>query len=87
MELDWQVAMQPSKRRKLDSGSGAALVEKAKESIRAKVKHPFLIVKRLLGYGKVRYRRLAKNPGANGGAAGVGQSADSRVLPDLMRGQ
>ena len=32
-----------------------------KASIRAKVEHPFLDVKRLWGYAKVRYRGLAKN--------------------------
>ena len=61
LAVDWQVAMRPGKRRKLDPGSAAALAEKAKASIRAKVEHPFLRVKRLFGYGKVRYRGLAKN--------------------------
>ena len=32
-----------------------------KASIRAKVEHPFLDVKRLWGYAKVRYRGLTKN--------------------------
>jgi len=32
-----------------------------KSSIRAKVEHPFLILKRLWGFAKVRYRGLAKN--------------------------
>jgi IS5 family transposase len=32
-----------------------------KSSIRSKVEHPFLIVKRLWGFAKVRYRGLAKN--------------------------
>ena len=35
--------------------------EKRKASVRAKVEHPFLYVKRHLGYAKVRYRGLAKN--------------------------
>ena len=35
--------------------------EKAKASIRAKVEHPFLDVKRIFGNAKVRYRGLAKN--------------------------
>ena len=35
--------------------------EKHKASIRAKVEHPFLYVKRHFGYSKVRYRGLAKN--------------------------
>ena len=60
-EIDWQVAMRPGKRRKLEPGSDEALVERLKASVRAKVKHPFLKVKRGFGYAKVRYRGLAKN--------------------------
>ena len=36
-------------------------MEKVKASKRAKVEHPFLVVKRLFGYAKVRYMCLAKN--------------------------
>ena len=61
LEVDWQVAMRPGKRRKLEIGSTEALVEKLKASVRAKVEHPFLRLKRLFGYTKVRYRGLAKN--------------------------
>ena len=60
-EVDWRVAMRPGLRRKLEPGSDEALAEKLKASVRAKVEHPFLKVKRLFGYGKVRYRGLAKN--------------------------
>ena len=60
-ELDWQVAMRPGKRRGLEPGSEEALAEKLKASVRAKVEHPFLKVKRLFSYAKVRYRGLAKN--------------------------
>ena len=35
--------------------------EKAKASIRAKVEHPFHVIKNLFGYRKVRYKGLAKN--------------------------
>ena len=61
LEVDWQVAMRPGKRRKLEPGSAEALVEKAKASVRAKMEHPFLKVKRIFGYWKVRYRGLGKN--------------------------
>ncbi len=61
LDVDWRVAMRPGKRRGLDPGSDEALLEKAKASVRAKVEHPFLRLKRLFGYGKVRYRGLAKN--------------------------
>ena len=60
-EVEWQVAMRPGKRRKLDPESPEALAEKSKASVRAKVEHPFLKVKRVFGYAKVRYRGLAKN--------------------------
>ena len=61
LEVEWQVAMRPGKRRKLEPESAAALAEKAKASERAKVEHPFLKLKRLFGYEKVRYRGLMKN--------------------------
>jgi IS5 family transposase len=35
--------------------------ERRKSSVRSKVEHPFLILKRLWGFAKVRYRGLAKN--------------------------
>ena len=60
-EVEWQVAMRPVKRRKLDPESPEAVAEKRKTSVRAKVEHPFLKVKRVFAYSKVRYRGLAKN--------------------------
>ena len=36
-------------------------IESRKASVRAKVEHPFLIVKRDFGFTKTRYRGLAKN--------------------------
>ena len=59
-DVDWRVAMKPGKRRLLDK-SGPEGGGEAKASIRAKVEHPFLYVKRHFGYAKVRYRGLAKN--------------------------
>ena len=59
--MDWQVAMRLGQRRKPDPGSGEALAERNKASMRSKVEHPFLKVKRVFGYAKVRYRGLAKN--------------------------
>ena len=50
--------MRPGKRRLLDkSNAGDALIdqaEKLKASIRAKVEHPFRVIKRQFGYVKVR---------------------------------
>ncbi len=36
-------------------------IEKAKASLRAKVEHPFRVIKRQFGFTKVRFRGLAKN--------------------------
>ena len=61
---NWHVAMQPGKRRCLsDSKLGRMLeeVEKIKASLRAKVEHPFHVVKNLFRHRKARYRGLAKN--------------------------
>jgi IS5 family transposase len=63
----WQVAMQPSKRKALDPNSKWARllekIEKLKASVRAKVEHPFHVVKNLFRHRKVRYKGLAKNEG------------------------
>ena len=61
----WHVAMRPGLRRKLnpfiERDFVAERVEKMKASIRAKVEHPFRVLKRQFGFTKVRYRGLAKN--------------------------
>ena len=59
--MDWQVARRPGQRRRLAPGSAAAQAEQRKASIRAKVEHLFLYVKRHFGYATMRYRGLAKN--------------------------
>jgi len=59
--VDWQVAMKRGKRRLLDQSGPEEAAEHRKGSVRAKVEHPFLYVKRHFGYRKVRYRGLAKN--------------------------
>ena len=61
---DWHIAMQPGKRKQLsDSALGQMLekVEKIKSSIRAKVEHPFHVIKNLFRHKKTRYRGLPKN--------------------------
>ena len=60
-QVDWQVAMKAGKRRLLDKAGAQEAAERHKASVRAKVEHPFLYVKRHFGYAKVRYRGLAKN--------------------------
>ena len=63
--VDWHIAMRPGKRRALDKNEEAgALIdqaEKQKASVRAKVEHPFRVLKRQFGFMKVRYRGLMKN--------------------------
>lgn len=64
-DLNWHIAMRPGKRAALDKSkridSLIDQVEKIKAGIRAKVEHPFRVIKRQFGYVKVRYRGLAKN--------------------------
>jgi IS5 family transposase len=61
----WHVAMRPGKRRVLDrsrpSHQLVEQLEKIKAGIRAKVEHPFRVIKCQFGFVKVRYRGLAKN--------------------------
>ena len=64
-DVEWHIAMRPGKRKQLntDTKLGAMLdkIEKLKASVRAKVEHPFRVIKRQFSHTKVRYRGLAKN--------------------------
>ena len=64
-DVTWHIAMRPGRRRALNKDNEAdALLEKAeklKASVRAKVEHPFRVIKRQFGFVKVRYRSLKKN--------------------------
>ena len=64
-QVRWHVAMRPGQRKALDKSNATdALldaVEKLKAGVRAKVEHPFRVIKRQFGYVKVRYRGLKKN--------------------------
>jgi IS5 family transposase len=62
-KVDWNIAMRPGKRAALPKRSLENRIERIKASVRAKVEHQFLIIKRIFGYRKVRYRGLAKNTG------------------------
>jgi len=61
----WHVAMKPSVRkqwkRRPRIGWMIELAERHKASLRAKVEHPFRVLKLQFGHRKVRYRGLAKN--------------------------
>lgn len=65
IKANWHVALRPGKRKALDTSTplGAVVdkLEHVKASIRAKVEHPFRVIKRQFGHVKVRYRGLAKN--------------------------
>lgn len=65
VSVDWQIAARRSTIKKIDAkrplrGVLDAL-EHAKASIRAKVEHPFHVVKNLFSHRKTRYKGLAKN--------------------------
>jgi IS5 family transposase len=64
-EVIWQIAARRSTYKKLSKRSALykakRKIEKAKAQVRAKVEHPFRVIKRQFGYTKVRFRGLAKN--------------------------
>lgn len=62
--LTWQIAVKPGKLKAMPEGREKGRLqslETAKASIRARVEHPFRVIKRQFGYAKVRFRGLAKN--------------------------
>ncbi len=64
-EMIWSICVRPSSRRKHGEKSviGRVLrkIEYAKSQTRAKVEHPFRVIKRQFHYTKVRFRGLLKN--------------------------
>ena len=65
LDVIWHIAIGPGKRKKLNKDNEADAMldqaEKLKAGIRAKVEHPFRVIKRQFGFVKVRYRGLKKN--------------------------
>ena len=62
--ITFRVAMRPGKRRvlpKTPDGRLLDLVETAKAHIRAKVEHPFRVIKQQFGIQKTRLRGIARN--------------------------
>ncbi|MEX3900723.1 IS5 family transposase [Paraburkholderia sp. BR10954] len=61
----WHVAMRPGRRRQLDLTDRLDAIfdqiERLKAGIRAKVEHPFRVLKQQFGYTKARYQGLIKN--------------------------
>ncbi|CAP44527.1 IS5-like element ISPst5 family transposase [Bordetella petrii] len=64
-EVIWQIAARRSTYKKLSKRSALykakRKIEKSKAQVRAKVEHPFRVIKRQFGYVKTRFRGLAKN--------------------------
>ena len=60
-KVQWFIACRPGKLRGLPKRCDTRATEKIKAQIRAKVEHPFLYIKRMFAYTKVRYKGLAKN--------------------------
>ncbi len=64
-QVSWHVAMMPSHRKALDKTTPMGVIldalEKTKVGIRAKVEHPFRVIKCQFGHRKTRDRGLAKN--------------------------
>lgn len=62
--VDWHIPMRPGKRKALPDtpeGKPRDQLEYLKAKVRAKVKHPFHVVKNRFQHRKTRYRDLAKN--------------------------
>ena len=62
--VDYRIAKRPSQNRTTKAYAGVnwdKKIEHEKTSIRCKVEHPFLIVKRLFQAGRTRYRGIKKN--------------------------
>ncbi len=63
-DIEWNVATKSGKIKKMPEGPLKELVQavkRKKAQIRARVEHPFHIVRNLFHYKKVRYKGLAKN--------------------------
>mgnify|MGYP003584104650 FL=1 len=63
-DLQWHIAARPSDIAKMPDGRAKTRLQKQehrKASIRAKVEHPFRVIKRQFGLVKVRFRGLQKN--------------------------
>ncbi len=64
-EVIWQIAARRSTYKRLGKNNplykAKRKIEKAKAQVRAKVEHPFRVIKRQFGHVKTRFRGLAKN--------------------------
>ena len=84
-DLEWHIAARPSDIAKMPEGRAKARVQKQehrKASVRAKVEHPFRVIKRQFGLLKVRFRGLAKEHGACDHAVRVVEPVDGAPAID-----
>jgi IS5 family transposase len=65
VKASWHIAMRPGKRRALHKATALGRLldecERLKARVRARVEHPFRVIKRQFGHLKVHYRGLMKN--------------------------
>ena len=59
--VEWVVAEKPSRIKGMRGLAWEHSIESRKASVRSKVEHPFLVVKRQFGCARCRYRGLARN--------------------------
>ena len=89
--VNWHIAMRPGRRKALDLSRPLAAmidkVEKIKASIRAKVEHPFRVIKRQFGHVKVRYRGLKKNTAQLNTLFALANLWTARKKLDVLGGQ
>jgi len=91
-KVNWHIAMMPGKRKHLDKESPQELLEQAKASIRAKVEHPFRIIKQQFGFIKARYRGMRRTttipkscfPWQTSTCAGVSWQLEGVERPDYI---
>jgi len=90
-DIDWHVATKRGLIKAMPEGAYkelSVLMERKKAQIRARVEHPFNVIKNLFGYKKVSYRGLRKN-GARlyaQFALAILVLAKSRLLDDANQG-
>jgi IS5 family transposase len=63
-DIDWHVAQRRSVIQKMNEGPAKNIrraLERIKAQVRARVEHPFHVVKNLFRHRKTRYKGLAKN--------------------------
>lgn len=58
-QVEWRVAARKGKLKTMSEAD--RVIESRKASVRAKVEHPYLVVKRDFGFTKTRYRGISKN--------------------------